>query len=253
MEEDKQKPKTTLHFTRIRAVDEPTFFDAQADFRGVLPAVARLTMMFLEDSLGEEHPRYKDITYLHQCFNIFGIRIMEDPQPLEHQVSEFFNAIRKCDKESLFIWMSGFMRLLFSLYGLFCRRDVKASTEEFRGMLEYARFMQYEQVLGKELYEQVKDRLKQKDVFKEPQNKVTESGKIYCTETEEYLHGVQNLARLFMSVEGDKSWESMAEACDAYFSTPGRKSSDQQKIVAALAYPDYKHPFLTAEQEVDTE
>lgn len=127
---------TKLHFTRIRAKEEPVFFDPATDIRRLFPAVAKVTFLTLVDTFTKDEEMMKDFLYLHKCFCIMQIRLAEDKKPCAEQIIEFFDAIRKVNnKKNLFLWLNTMTTLLITLYGLFYRRDTKTDKAALKAMI----------------------------------------------------------------------------------------------------------------------
>lgn len=127
---------TKLHFTRIRAKEEPVFFDPATDIRRLFPAVAKVTFLTLVDTFTKDEEMVKDFLYLHKCFCIMQIRLAEDKKPCAEQIIEFFDAIHKVkNKKNLFLWLNTMTTLLITLYGLFYRRDTKTDKAALKAMI----------------------------------------------------------------------------------------------------------------------
>lgn len=244
---------TKLHFTRARVKGEPDFFDPQTDFRRLLPAVSKMSVMALEDNADDDGIK-EDFRYLHNCFHIFCIRILEDPQPIDKQCDAFIAALAKCRKTSVDLWFRTIGTYFLLLYGLFCRRDAASDADSLLAMFEYSRLALYQSALKPATYAAMQEDLRAAGILKPVENKTTDDAVIACSELpEKTIKHCKQLARMYLSASGDTSWEALAAACDKGFSTSGGNSDDMKKIVLGLAYPDYNTPFLSLEVTDDTE
>ena len=249
MKKDKKKKtessKARLHFSRMRAVEEPTFYDAQTDMRQLIPAFAKVAITSLEEQYKDEDLR-ADLRYLHSCLCIFQLRVIEDPTPVDEQIAEFLAALFRCQPSTLQLWMSAMVTAQFSIYGLFCRRDAKADKETLRGMLEYSRLALYKRVLSDSTYKKMQEELRVAGVVTPQQAETRTTGFAVCHETKEVLKNIQAIAHMFISCSGDKSWNELAKACDEAFQ--GQVTDDTKTNIAlALAYPVYEVNSLTVE------
>ncbi len=242
-----ENKQTKLHFTRVRSKGDSSYFDPQTDIRRTFPTAAKLTLDLLMDTTKDEALK-KDYEYLAKCYNIFQIRLMEDPTNLALQVAEFESAIRKAQPQTRAVWRETMLSLLNCLYALFTRRDVATDGKAIKNMLNTAMQASILQKLPKKEQEMVYAAFEPVD-----EDAVTDpNGKVVCEETEQVLENIKELAGLFISHSGAGDWDSLSQACDAFFRTPeAEKLSDDQKIAVALAYPSYELPYLTVEKTDD--
>jgi hypothetical protein len=242
--------KTKLHFTRIRAKGEPSFFDPQTDIRQLFPAVAKAAIMTLQDQNPGDKELQHDLTYIHNCLCIFQIRIAEDTAPVADQVAAFCKALDKCRSSTVSLLKSRFFTMIMMLFALFCRRDAKVDKDQLSTMMSMIQLAPLSTMISKELFQQVQEELTANAPAKLHDVCYPDGCNIMCEETQQQLKGAKDIIRLFVSASGDTSWEALAAACDEAFSTPGIKS-DAQNIALALAYPDYEHPSLSVEVEAE--
>lgn len=237
--------ETKLHFTRYRAKGEPDFYDPQTDFRRLLPAAAKLCLEQLQEQFSG-HPQFSDFQYLHGCICVLQIRMVEDPAPIDELMREFLNAVQKCDTASLNIWLANMMTLLFSLYGLFCRRDCKVDENALRNMMSWCQLGTYKDVLSYDTYKQMKAELYEAAVLQAPQNVVSGQGFVQCAETGDTIKNVQMLAGMLINHTGCENWNVLAACCDrAIESRPDLTQT--QEIALTLAYPRYEDRSLAVE------
>ena len=243
--------ETKLHFTRVRAKEEPLFFDPATDIRRLLPAVAKATLMNLQDIFKEDSDLEADFIYLHKCFCIMQIRLAEDIAPCEEQLNEFFDAINKVRKKSLFLWLQTMTTLLITLYGMFYRRDAKTDKDALKAMMNTAQFVGLCGFMPEQTRSQMrKDAFEAKSLYQLPES-CDESGKVVCEETGEIMREVKELAGIFISHSGSGKWKDLAAACDMEFGIDDGKKDDKAMIALGLAYPDYNVGSLTLEVSED--
>lgn len=242
--------KTKLHFTRIRAKGEPTFFDPQTDIRQLLPAVAKSAVLSLQDQYPDDEELQHDLNYIHNCICIFQIRLAEDTTPVDEQVSAFLAAIDKCRPAAVYTWKNRVFTMLLMLFALFVRRDAKVDKDQLSAMINMIQLVPLSKLIDPELYRKVRADLTDRMPAKLHDTCYPQGCNIVCEETGEQLKGAKDLIRMFVSASGDTSWEGLARACDEAFSTPGIKS-DAQSIALALAYPDYEHRTLSVAVEAE--
>lgn len=240
--------KTVLHFTRVRAKGDSSFYDPQADIRAIFPTAAKMTLDLLMETTKNEAAK-KDFEYLAKCYHIYQIRLTEDPTNMVQQIIEFNNAINKVRPVIRGIWQQALLCLLNSLYALFTRRDVRTDGKAIKAMLNTAQEATILQQLPKSQQEVVYAALQEADAIPEEEPVTDPNGKIVCEETEHVIDNVKDLAQIFIAHQGDGSWNSLAAACDEFFNSKDAESlTDEQKIAVALAYPSYDTPYLTVEK-----
>ena len=239
-----------LHFTRIKAKGDSSFYDPGADIRQVLPSIAKTTLMALQDKY-EGTELYKDFLYIHNCFCIFQIRLAEDPKSCSEQVDEFFAAVRKVSFEAMIIWLQYAAMVTLCVYGLYVRRDVKVDGPVAAAIMETGRFT----ALMDKLSPETKERIKQeagaafKDLVSPGTETVDQRGFVVCEETQLTIDNVKALAAPYMAATGDNDWNGLSEACDRAFNAGG--VPDYPAIALALAYPTYERPALTVTLKVE--
>lgn len=244
-----EQEKTKLHFTRVRSKGDSTYFDPQTDIRAIYPTAAKITLDVLMDTTKDEQLR-KEYEYLAKCYNIFQIRVVEDPTSVALQVAEFSQAIHKVRPQVLMVWQETMLSLMNCLYALFTRRDVKTDGKAIRGMLTTAAEAAMLQRLPKEQQESVYQAFCDAGLEYEEQLALDANGKVVCEETEQVLENIKELAGIFISHSGPGDWNSLSAACDAFFQSPeASKLTDDQQTAVALAYPSYDLPYLTVESE----
>lgn len=235
-----------LIFSRVRKRGEPDWLDPQTDIRRILPAVILNVLGGMEDKYGGRPDVLSDILYVHNCFRVFQIKIMEDPTPVDEQVDEFVKALAKVNKDVLCLIASDVVLAMLGIYSLFCRRDAVTDKESLHAMLEQARLIPYSRLLSPETHNAVRSELAAK-VPLLVQNKTNEDGIAVCMETGEVLDHLKDIACGFMAISGNQTWEELSKACDKEFGS--RPMSDQVAIALALAFPTYERPTLMVEQE----
>lgn len=243
---------TKLHFTRIRAKDEPVFFDPATDIRRLLPAVAKATLMNLQDAYeNTDEQLLSDFLHLHKCFCIMQIRLAEDKMPCADQLTEFFDAINKVHPRSLFLWLQTMNVLLITLYGMFYRRDAKTDKTALNSMLDAAQFVGLSQFLSPATLEGLKEDLKAAGKLYQIPEVFDPHGKVVCDETGELMENIKEMAGLFISHSGSGAWRDIAEACDKEFSNCDEDKDVRTMLALGLAYPDYNVGGLTLEVSDD--
>lgn len=239
--------ETKLHFTRVRSKGDSSYFDPQTDIRAIFPTAAKMTLGILMDAVKDEQLS-KDFEYLAKCYNIFQIRLMEDPSELARQVADFESAIRRVQPKALAVWRETMLCLLNCLYALFTRRDVATDGKAIKNMLNAAQQATILQKLPPELQERVRAAFEpvEEDAVTDP------NGKVVCEETEQVIENIKELAALFISHSGPGDWTSLSIACDSFYSSPeADKLKDGEKMAVGLAYPSYELPYLTVERTDD--
>lgn len=239
---------TILHFTRVRAKGDSTYYDPQSDIRAIFPTAAKLTLDLLMETIQDDNAK-REFEYLAKCYHIYQIRLTEDGTSLLKQALEFANAIKKVRPAIRWAWQTTMLTLLNSLYALFTRRDVKTDGKAIKGMLNMAQEAALLQQLPKDKQEVLYAAFNNIGAIPEEDPTTDPNGKVVCEETEQVIENIKDLAQVFISHTGDGSWDSLAAACDAFFSSPDAdKATDEQKIAVALAYPTYETPYLTVEK-----
>ena len=91
-------PDSTLHFVRMREKDSPLFVDPEAELRRIVPTAFAAVVRALMDS-GE-----KDAAdAIDSIFNVFTIRLDEDPSSVCDQMEAFKNALSFSEIGLLFL------------------------------------------------------------------------------------------------------------------------------------------------------
>lgn len=246
-----EQDKTKLHFTRVRSRGDSTYFDPQTDIRAIYPTAAKMTLDILMEVTKDEAIK-KEYEYLAKCFNIYQLRLVEDPTGVAAQVAEFSAAIHKVRPQILTVWQETMLTLLNCLYACFTRRDVKADGKAVRGMLTAAAEAAMLQRLPKAQQEAVYQAFCGAGLEYDEQAALDPNGKVVCEETEQVLENIKELAGIFVSHSGPGDWNSLSAACDAFFQSPeASKLTDEQQTAIALAYPSYDLPYLTVEKSDD--
>ena len=237
-----------LHIFRFRAVGEPSFYDSNTDIRSMFPKIVDYVLSMMEDKY-DSTDRMQDILYLHQCVEVFKIRIIEDKLAVESQVTEFLAAIVEVPAELRFEFTGMVFNAFFCIYALFCRRDSAVDGDALQAMLEYTRLSLLKDLLSPETYGKVKEELQAK-VPLLVQSNVSTGSVAVCQETGEEFTRLKEIACQFMSCSGNQSWNTLADLCDKEF-LGGKNMSDSVGMALALAYPTYKHPTLSVELTKD--
>lgn len=243
--------KPRLHFSRLRGEGALLKFDPQTDLRVLLPAVGECVFDALDDMLkGADDNVLQGVKYLHDCFRIFQIRMMEDRMPMASQVEEFFKAIVSVPPQVLYLWYGMLTRALMCICGLFMRRDAVTDSQALQAMLENTKLSLYEGLLSRETFDKMKSELAT-SVSLLVQNKTHPGDVAVCRETGEVIEHVKDIASRFMGSD-DRTWDGLARLCDEQFNSGGHARNEQ--IALALAYPTYgiKNPLtVTVEKEVN--
>lgn len=238
--------QTKLHFTRVRAKEEPMFFDPATDIRRLLPAVAKATLMCLQDTYEDNKTLLEDFVYLHKCFCIMQIRLAEDAMPCADQMTAFFEAINKVPKSHLFMWLQTMNVLMLTVYGMFYRRDAKADKEALKCFMDTAQFVGLRQHLSTESVRSMSEDLRRAGRLDASAETFDTNGSAVCDETGQVIENIKDLAGIFIAHSGGGTWRDLAEACDKEFSN-GAVNDDRAMIALGLAYPDYNAGGLTLE------
>lgn len=246
----KKGTKATLHLSRVRSKGEPLFFDPQTDIRKLIPAMAKVAILSLQDQC-KDATLLNDFKYIHSCICVFQIRVLEDPTPIAEQIQKFFEAVNSVSQYAFNLWTQAMFGTMFSVYGLFCRRDAVADSEALRGIMEYSKLASYKDVLSPETYSRMEQELRLGGVITRQQNETQKVGAIKCHETKEVLHNIQAIAHMFINCTGDTSWEALSAACDEAFMSGMPGTDTKTRIAVALAYPAYGLNTLTVEAPAD--
>lgn len=233
--------ETRLHFTRVRAKGESTFYDPDSDIRKVLPAAIKTTLGVLEVT----HPDKKaEFLYLYKCFCVFQIRIAEDSMKCKDQVSSFISALTKADNTALALFMHTLFFTLLCIYGLFNRRDAKVDVDDRQSMADVSAVCGVLSNLPPDIHSSVCVPGYIKEIY-------STEGPIVCDTTGELIKHAKDIAALFVPSTGDSSWDAISDACDAFFmeNEDNPELSDMQRVCIALAYPNYDKSLGV---EVDT-
>lgn len=233
---------TKLHFMRIRKRGEPEWFDAQTDFRKLLPEVINMAIDAMEIR-GEWNSG--DVRYLRDCFRVFRIRTLEDAARVSVQTDEFLSALSKLPDRMLNELRTLVLRAMLCVYALFCRRDSSADQDALQAMLSYS----FVDALGDSLSAETRAAIS-RDVSSRHsllvQNRVEADGRVVCLEDDKWCTDrAKDVARRLMSASGDRSWDALSHACDRMFEEGGR--SDMELMALALAFPSYRNPCLEVE------
>lgn len=244
---DNEMEKTCFHFTRVRRKGDSTYYDPQSDIRLIFPNVMQMSMSYVLDKYqGTEYEQAS--LHLYTCMRILQIRLEEDPLPMDAQLGEFLKAIGDVPKEVLNLWFGMVATSMTLVYALFMRRDAATDKQALASMLEYTRLSSYRDSLQQGTYEQMKKELQAASPLLV--DNTTRDGLVVCPETGEELERVKDIARMFICVTGDKSWNALADACDEAFNS-SRPKTKEQAVALALAYPTYSHPCLSVEDSGD--
>lgn len=248
-----EQEKTTLHFTRMRAKGDPTFYDPQTDIRQLFPAITKLTLTILQTTYKTDEKAMHDFLYLHNCFCVFQIRLSEDTKPCAEQVAEFFDAVNKADQRNVFLWFRAMFTVITSIYGLFVRRDAKVDGSAIRTMFDKtalaALLASLTPATRNNIYADASKAADAAKLLRAEGETTSSAGFVVCEETGQRIENIQRLASLFISHEGNHDWDALAAACDREFQS-GEEKTDSTNIALALAYPTYEQRCLTVEQSV---
>lgn len=239
--------KTKLHFTRIRAKGDSSFYDPGADIRQLLPSIAKTTLMALQDKYADTK-LMQEFLVLHNFFCIFQLRLAEDQTPCAEQILEFCSAEQQVSAEARAIWNQYLVMLLLCTYGLFTRRDVRTDGAVVSAMLDTGRFASLMEGLSEETRQRIRQEIgtAANEALTSPGHEEADPrGYVVCEETKEVLENIKTLAGIYISHTGANDWNSLAAACDKEFWRGGKP--DKAAIALALSYPTYKQPSLTVE------
>jgi len=241
------KPKETkFHFIRVRANNEPSFYDQQADIRCILPVLGKLVCDDLEAVHKGDSQWHNDISYLRNCLDVFAIRIDEDNTPLVEQMQEFIQAISKVNPQVFAQFSSGVFIMMSVVYGAMQRRDVKIDGKDQRKMLSVATLLDVMRFLPKNLVGQIFDTLEETgDLLHEAVVSVTNASVVDMVRDGDVVGTFDRLkehAAMFINAEGDTSWNGLANACEEMFNAIPPDANLHDKVALALAYPTYKLP-----------
>lgn len=239
--------ETKFHFVRVRANDEPSFYDQQADIRCILPVLGKLVCDDLQAVHREDTRWVADIAYLRNCLDVFAIRIDEDNTPLVEQMQEFIQAISKVDTQVFAQFASGVFITLSVVYGAMQRRDVKIDGKDQRKMLSVATLLDVVRFLPKNLVQQIFDTLAETgDLLHEAVVSVTNDSVVDMVRDDDSLvckfNRLKEHAALFINADGDTSWNGLAKACEDMYNAMPQDASLHDKVALALAYPTYNIP-----------
>jgi len=233
-----------LHIVRVRGRGDGTFYDPQADFRGILPNLAVLTLNDLEDSATDEETA-KAYKHLHQCFRIFQLRLLEDSTPLKEQIRLYEEAVKTVPLKLRQRWSLCLEQSMLALYALLMRRDQPMRGRDFKDLINTAGMLSLQKRLSTEHYRQVCTWLGEEGT--DSTYPVSDESTAVCEETGDKLTRLRDIAARLVNADGAETWEEMAELCDQQFNAEGL--TDTENIALALAYPTYKHPTLRVEVE----
>lgn len=254
-EQDQPKePRTKLHVFRIRARGEADFYDPQTDIRKLLPYIGLMVTDDMKVAYKDDARAQYDISYLWNCLNVFRIRISEDPTPLAEQMLKFVEAINEVRPDILHQFTTSVFVMFTVVYAVYQRRDIQIDGPGQAQMLATARLADFMQMLPKECAEklhkcvQANPALQEKIVSVDQTSNanVAKDGKVIDTFT-----NLKERARMFISFDGDGSWEALAEACDQCFQALPDDAPVQTKVALCLAYPDYRFPTQCEFDETD--
>jgi hypothetical protein len=233
-----------LHIVRVRGRGDGTFYDPQADFRGILPNIAVLTLGELEDSTEDQEAKqaYK---HLYHSFRIFQLRLLEDSTPLNEQLKLFHTAVSTVPLKYRETWRAAFMEVLLSLYALLMRRDQPMRGRDFKDLVNAAGMLSLQKRLSPEHYRQVCSWLGEEGV--DSTFPVSQESTAICEETGDKFTRLRDIAARLVNADGAETWEEMADLCDKQFNADGL--ADVENIALALAYPTYRHPTMRVEVE----
>lgn len=235
-----------LHIVRVRSKGDGTFYDPQADFRGIVPNIAAFALGYLEDS-AEDPEAKRAYKHLYRSFRIFQLRLLEDSTPLVEQLKLYEAAVNDVPQQYREAWRDAFVTVLLSLYALLMRRDQPMRGRDFKDLVNAAGMLSLQKRLSPEHYRQVCAWLGEEGV--DATAPVCDESVAVCAETGERFTRLREIAAALVNADGAETWEEMADLCDKQFDAEGL--SDNDRIALALAYPTYKHPTLNVEKEED--
>lgn len=247
MEENKQ----VWHMTRIRAKNEPDFYEPNTDIRKLFPAAADIAIRYLQNVYKDLPQVYGDLDYLYKCFKILQIRLAEDPSGLDAQLQEFSEAVRKAPAHVQMMWLHAQFKLLTAVYALFYRRDTKTDRKSVLGILEQASLILYKDVLSTETYALVEKELKRAGLLEGDAGCVVKKGLAVCPEDGHVVDTIKEAAVAFLGCDEGATWNQLADSLDAAFRE--KPMDDHTAMCVALAYPSYGHNDLTVTIEGKTE
>ena len=254
-EQDQPKePRTKLHIFRVRSRGEADFFDPQTDIRKLLPYIGLMVVDDMKVAYKDDPMAQYEISYLWNCLNVFRIRISEDPTPLAEQMLKFVEAINQLRPEMLGEFTTGIFVMLTVVYAVYQRRDIQIDGPGQAQMLATARLADFLQMLPPEIAEKLHKSVKDNPTFQEKVVSVDSTSNAEVAKNGKVVDVFTNLkerARLFLSADGDKSWEALAEACDQCFNALPPDAPVQTKASLCLAYPDYRFPTQCEFDETD--
>lgn len=252
--EQPNEPKTKLHIFRVRTRGEADFYDPQTDVRKLLPYISLMVVDDMKVAYKDDVLAQYDISYLWNCLNVFRIRVSEDPTPLAEQMLKFVEAINQVRPEILCRFTISVFTMFTVVYALYQRRDIQIDGPGQAQMLATARLADFMGMLPQECAEKLYGCVKANPAFKEAfvsvdptsNAEVAKNGKVV-----EVFHNLKERARLYLSADGDQSWEALAEACDQCFQALPEDAPVQTKAALCLAYPDYRFPTQCEFDETD--
>lgn len=236
-------PDSTLHFVRMREKDSPLFVDPEAELRRIVPTAFAAVVRALMDS-GE-----KDAAdAIDSIFNVFTIRLDEDPASVCDQMEAFKNAYVKVPKETRHFIESVFFRYMLSIFALFQRRDGKVDDVKSRQLKAAAAALMCHGIgaLGAAGQEALKEALtKQPGLYAAAEaldaDPLRESKyEVWAKADEQIITNIKETAYHSIGGKYGDSWEDLCAKCDAFFQA--EKGSEEELIAAALAYPNYDVP-----------
>jgi len=247
-----QEP-TKLTFARVRGKGESAFYDPQSDIRKILPAVEKLVLLDLQTIYKDDPYLQEEFLYLQACYNVFMIRVVEDPSPIDNQIRDFTEAVLKVSPRALLLWNISMFSLLNSMYALFARRDAQVDGKAVQDMLSTSQLSDLCSVLSERTQTLVHNEYRRAgEIFTEQCRIAVNGGYAFCEETKQVIDHIKENARYFISAKGCKDWKSLARACDEAYEAPGaEKRTDAQNISLALAYPSYEKLNLMVDKDND--
>lgn len=239
-----------LHFMRVRQDTSPVFVDPLADIKhiGELMMLAITEFVQRMDDIPEE-----DANKLASIFQVFTMRLVEDPQPLVEQLADFQKAFMELPdnlQSRVYVLVAV---LGISLYALFMRRDGKLDgTEVYKPMSSAMMLAASLSQLSPEDNQAFRDLLQSSanallsPVSLPDMARTMLRVDAVAVEEGKRVQDIKTAALMAIGADPTIPWSKACELCDKYFlaSCTGDESADNDsaRIATALAFPDYSVP-----------
>ena len=237
---------TELHFTRVRGSSSKDFFDPASDIVRLVPVAVQCALNMSGLKSGVD----LDTDYLISCWNVFEMRLREDSLPVTEQIDLFLKAVRKVPAERMELFYRLLSRVLISVYALFLRAQSEMKRDELSRAFTFSEVGALEGLLSEETLAAVRKDLAER-LPKPVPNAPTADGSIMDDNSGDvYVDDVRAIATCLLPATGERTWDAMAKAADEWFAKyTGDDKSLKSAIVAALSYPTYDSPCMSARLE----